>query len=320
MAAGRASGADSTVAVAAGVLVRGDGTMLLARRPPGKVYAGYWEFPGGKVEPGETAVDALRRELHEELGVEVRTAYPWITRTFVYPHATVKLHFFRVMAWEGEVHAHEHDATAWSLPDAVTVSPLLPANGPVLKALALPAVYGISQASALGREEFLRRLEVRLKSGLRLVQVREPGWSTKDLVALTAEVVRAARAFGARVLVNADAGVAEKAGADGVHLTAARLGELRARPELPLVGASCHNAGELRLAEKIGADFAVLGPVRPTATHPGHPGLGWERFCEAARGSEIPVYALGGMSERDLEAAWTNGAHGVSMIRACWKA
>src|SRR5918994_6473274 len=95
------------IEVAAAVLQRPDGSFLLAQRPPGKVYAGYWEFPGGKVEPGEPAAAALARELHEELGIDVECAYPWLTRVFTYPHATVRLNFFRVTRWRGEPHPRE---------------------------------------------------------------------------------------------------------------------------------------------------------------------------------------------------------------------
>ncbi len=104
------------VEVAAAVIQRADGSFLLAQRPQGKVYAGYWEFPGGKVEAGERAAGALARELNEELGVVVETAYPWITRVFTYPHATVRLNFFRVTWWRGEPHPREHQAIAWQPP------------------------------------------------------------------------------------------------------------------------------------------------------------------------------------------------------------
>ena len=134
----------SIVEVAAAVIQRPDGAFLLAQRPHGKVYAGYWEFPGGKVEPGEPLERALARELHEELGIEVERAYPWITRTFVYPHAEVRLHFHRVLAWRGDPRALEHDALGWRPPDSVDLDPLLPANGPILRGLALPAEYAIS--------------------------------------------------------------------------------------------------------------------------------------------------------------------------------
>src|SRR5580765_1100954 len=104
---------NDVVEVAAAVIQRPDGTFLLAQRPPGKVYAGYWEFPGGKAEPGEPAAQALARELHEELGIEVDTAYPWITRVFTYPHGTVRLRFFRVVSWKSEPHPREGQAIAW---------------------------------------------------------------------------------------------------------------------------------------------------------------------------------------------------------------
>jgi 8-oxo-dGTP diphosphatase len=312
-------GQPATVDVAAGVLMRPDGKVLLARRPPGKVYAGYWEFPGGKVERGESVPDALRRELQEELSVEVTTAYPWIVRSFVYPHATVRLHFYRVPAWRGELHAVEHDALSWHFPDSVDVAPLLPANGPVLQALALPCVYAISQAGEQGAKAFLERLDKRLASGLRLLQVREPGCSPAELEAFAADVVARAGRFGARVLVNGSPDVARRVGAAGVHLTASSLGTLRERPDLPLVGASCHDAEELRRAEALGADFAVLGPVNSTPTHPGQAPMGWQRFEDCARGCAIPVYALGGMRASDMEAAWSRGAHGVAMIRGAWE-
>jgi len=101
------------VEVAAAVMQRPDGAFLLAQRPAGKVYEGYWEFPGGKVEAGEQPSAALARELREELGVDVETAYPWITRVYTYPHATVRLNFFRVTRWRGEPHPREEQAIAW---------------------------------------------------------------------------------------------------------------------------------------------------------------------------------------------------------------
>src|SRR5262249_56458510 len=117
-----------------------------------KVYAGYWEFPGGKVETGEPVAAALSREIREELGVEIERADPWVTRVFVYPHATVRLHFYRVDSWSGELRALEHDAIAWQHPDATDLVPMLPANGPVLRALSLPDEYAITRIGELGEE------------------------------------------------------------------------------------------------------------------------------------------------------------------------
>src|SRR3989442_1780891 len=133
------------VDVAVAVLIRSDGAALLAQRPASKVYSGYWEFPGGKIEPGEPVAEALGREIREELGIEIERAYPWITRVFTYPHAKVRLHFYRVTAWRGEPRALEHQAIAWQRPDAVELDPLLPANGPVIRNLMLPPERGAAQ-------------------------------------------------------------------------------------------------------------------------------------------------------------------------------
>ncbi len=306
------------VEVAVAVLIRPDGHVLLARRPVGKVYAGYWEFPGGKIEPGESVHDALVREIREELAIEIQHAHPWITQVFTYPHATVRLHFHRVLAWRGEPHPVEHDGLSWERPDSVGVAPMLPANGPVLKALLLPNEYAISQAAALGVERFLGKLRTRLDQGLRLVQVREPGFSRSELASLASKVIRLAHPAGARALVNGDIAVAREIGADGVHLSARQVALARERPDLPLVGASCHSAGELRAAERVGADFAVLGPVRRTPSHPDRAPIGWDGLREAVHGSAISVFALGGVDRGDMSAAWACGAHGVAMMRAAW--
>ena len=109
--------------VAAAVIERPDGLFLLACRPEGKPYPGYWEFPGGKIEPGESPREALVRELREELGIETREAWPWITRRYEYTHATVRLHFFRVTAWDGEPQSLEDQAIAWQHPLRPDVTP-----------------------------------------------------------------------------------------------------------------------------------------------------------------------------------------------------
>jgi 8-oxo-dGTP diphosphatase len=149
------------------------------------------------------------------------------------------------------------------------------------------------------------------------VQLREKNLSREALKALAVRVLALARAEGARVLVNSDIELAREIGADGVHLTSAQLGG--ERPDLPWCGASCHSAEELRRAEALGADFAVLGPVRATPSHPGNVPLGWERFREIVAGAAIPVYALGGMRARDLEEAKSRGAHGLAMVRGAWE-
>jgi 8-oxo-dGTP diphosphatase len=320
------------VEVSAAVLQRPDGTFLLAQRPPGKIWAGYWEFPGGKVERGETAREALVRELQEELGITVETAFPWLTRVFTYPHATVRLSFFRVTKWSGELHAREGQEFAWqgassstpslTLPRGerglVSVSPILPANAPILRALELPNLLAISNAAELGAETFLKRLKTKLDEGMSLVQLREKNLPRDQLRELARRVIELAHTRGATVLINGDVELAQEVHADGVQLTASQLAVLSERPPLPWCGASCHNKAELRQAEKIGCDFALLSPVLPTQSHPGAPHLGWDSFAAIAAGSTIPVYALGGLTQGDMQTAWQHGAHGISLLRQAW--
>ena len=297
--------------------------MLLAQRPAGKVYAGYWEFPGGKVEPGESLEAALARELHEELGIVISHPCRWITRVFEYPHATVRLNFFRVFEWQGEPHPHEGQIFSWQRPDAVEVTPLLPANAPILKALTLPSVLGISHAESLGVDTFLARLDVALHNGLRLIQLRDKTLPEDSRLQLARETVRRAHLHGARVLVNGSLDLARASGADGVHLDSSAAAKLAARPDWArpepfLVGVSCHDEAELAHAARIEADFALLSPVLPTLTHPGAATLGWAQFSELAGASPIPIYGLGGLGRDDVTLAQSHGAHGVALLRGAW--
>lgn len=306
--------------VVAAVILRGDQSFLLAQRPLGKVYAGFWEFPGGKVESGEEPRAALERELREELGIRVGRAYPWIHRRFDYPHASVRLNFYRVLDWHGEPHGHENQALAWQRAEAVSVGPLLPANRPVLRALQLPNVCGITAASEQGESRFLELLEVALEKGLRLIQVREK-WMTPDsLVRFAKAVVTLARRYGGKVLINGTPGASAAAGADGVHLAASELMRSRVRPAVDWCGASCHDSRELLQALELGLDYVVLGPVKRTFSHPGARCLGWEEFATLISNYPLPVYGVGGLTHADLEHAWQRGAHGIAGIRGIWRA
>ena len=311
---------NTIVEVAAAVMLRAAGCeFLLAQRPQGKVYAGYWEFPGGKVEPGETVRTALIRELHEELGITVTACAPWLTRVFTYPHATVRLHFWRVTAWDGEIGITaplEHSAVDWQkCGKTASVAPILPANDPILKALALPTTMAITSGEIEGVERQLERLEEALDEGLRLIQVRDKGWPAAQRLWFAEAVTRIARQRGALVLINDDAGIARRAGADGLHLSAPALAACRERPDFAWVGASCHDAKELDHAAELGLDYALLSPVLPTPTHPEATGLGWPAFSDLIAGRPLPVFALGGMKKDLLATAQGHGAHGIALMR-----
>jgi len=187
------------------------------------------------------------------------------------------------------------------------VAPMLPANAPVLGALALPAEYAVTNAAQLGVAEMLARLEARLESGLRLLQIREPGLSGTERSLFTQQVIGLAHRFGCKVLTKT-----RFAGADGIHFTAAELMALAAKPQ-GLAAASCHTRAELERAMALELDFAVLGPVKDKS-----PALGWDKFRELAALSSMPIFAIGGLTHADMEDAWRAGAHGLAMIRGAW--
>ena len=303
------------IEVAVAVITRSDGSFLLARRPEGKPYAGYWEFPGGKVEPGESSLHALNRELMEELGIHIELAYPWITRVFTYAHATVRLYFYKLVKWHGELHAYENQELFWQSVGEVGVAPMLPANVPVLRALNLPPVYIITNAAELGVQVSLMQIESSFQQGSRLVQVREQVMIKDELRAFAHQVVELAHRHGAQVLVNDDVELSREIGVDGVHFSSVQLMGLSSRPNTNWCGASCHNSEELFHAEQLGMDFVVLGPVLPTLSHPGSAPLGWRKFAALIHDFSLPVYALGGLRLEDLTTAWEHGGHGIAMMR-----
>ena len=326
-----AAPARKTVDVAVGVLIRPDGKVLLADRPVGKPYAGYWEFPGGKVEAGETVAAALARELHEELGIEIGPSVPWVVFEHDYPHAYVRLHFRRVFEWRGEPFPREGQRVGFYSPTdglpaglpadrpAGLPAPLLPATLPVLRWFELPALYAISNIAGLGVAPFFAAFEAALQRGLRLLLLREPQLSDEVLNTIVPALRERAHAVGARVLVSSRHAPALWEMCDGVQLTARDLLRAPSRPAVKWVAASVHNRVELTRASGIGCDFAVLGSVLPTASHPGSTTLGWDGFAAIAQQTPLPLYAIGGLRLQDLHVARAAGAHGIALLRAAWQ-
>lgn len=306
------------VNVAVGVVRTRDGRVLLAERPRGRASAGCWEFPGGKFEAGESAEHALARELREEVGIEIDLACPWLTQDHEHVQARVRRHYFRVLAWRGQPRGREGQRLSWERPEALRVGPLLPASDRAMRSLALPAVYAITDTERFGVAGFMRRLRAALGRGVRLIQARERNKTAEQATQIVRQIALSARRFGARVLVANDLALAQRAGADGVHLAPEQYLRLAAPPRAPMWAASCHNARELARAAELNADFVVLSQVLPTRSHPDVAGLGWTKFREMTRGYPLPVYALGGMEPEMLQTAMRHGAHGIAMHAAAW--
>lgn len=306
------------VEVAVAIIQQADGSYLLAQRPEGKPYAGYWEFPGGKIESHESPLQALHREIKEELDMEIELTYPWVSRVFNYQHATVRLKFFRVRKWQGEPRAQEAQQLSWQQLDAPLLEPVLPANYPILKALRLPDICAISNIQELGREQFLARATRAITDGLRLIVFREEKLTTTDAQYVLEKLKELAGLHGVKLLMHSTMNLCSDI-CDGIHLTSNDLKQLTARPSFAWVGASCHNAEELAHAAHLNLDFVLLSPVLPTASHPNASTLGWTGFAQLIKSYALPVYALGGMKKSLLERAMSEGAQGIAMLRDAWQ-
>ena len=318
-----------TIHVAVAILQRknedGCNQFLLASRPQGKGWAGWWEFPGGKIEDGESPEHALTRELAEELGIKPTVTQQWLTRQYDYPALTqngydapaktVLLHFYFVSAWQGEISPREGQQLSWQSAHNITVTPILPANAPIMHALALPPVYAISNIAEMGETPYLDALQAALNKGLRLVQIREKHLTKEEFVRVSAQIIKLAKPYNATVLISQDIALARDLGAQGVHLPSQDLLMLKTKPAGLMVSASCHSKAELVHAEMLGLDFVVLSPVKSTQSHPEIDALGWKAFADMAQKTTLPVYALGGMTLTDLPIALSYGARGIAYQR-----
>ena len=306
--------------VIAAVITDVRGRILLARRTDGRDLAGLWEFPGGKREPGESAEAALVRDLQEELGISVQVGAPLINVPQQYPDKRLTLDVRHVSAWRGTPRGVEGQALAWVVPEKLVRYPMPPADRPVVAALLQPDRYLVTPEPGADDASWLASLSAALASGIGRVQLRarsldaQPRW--RSLAAAAVSLCREAKC---EVLLNGDIELARELEV-GVHLRASQLGQLASRPlaeGLP-VASSCHNVGELLRAQALGCDFAVLGSVLPSASHPGETTLGWDTFATLRESVSLPLYAIGGLSPQDLPQARQHGAQGIAAIRGLW--
>lgn len=304
--------------VAVGVIRNERDQILIARRQPGVHLEGFWEFPGGKVEQGESVVAALKRELHEELDIEVGSASPLIKVKHQYPERRVLLDVWQVDSFSGRPQGRQGQSVRWvqkqDLPHVVFPK----GNRAIASAARLPHRYAILDCESGDPKVLADSLARLAKKGIRMIQLRAKGLEKDSRCRSFAErALEYCRARGIILLLNSDPNLATALGADGVHLNAARLMALKERPldSGYWVAASCHNQLELRQAERMHVDFVLLSPVARTLTHPERAGMGWAAFTDLVDRVNVPVYALGGLTEYDLQQARESGAQGIAAIR-----
>lgn len=301
--------------VMAAVIVNAAGEVLLAQRPLHKHQGGLWEFPGGKREPGESQREALGRELAEELGITVTRARPLIEIVHDYPDRQVLLDVWQVSAFAGEAHGREGQPVRWVAAADLPGYAFPAANLPIVTAARLPDRLLITPDDE--PDAVMHWLQARLTRGARLVLVRATTLGREDYHRLAAQALDCCASVGAGLLLHGLHAPVAELGAAGLHLPARELMAVAQRP-LPAglwVSASVHNRAELLQAMALGLDFVTLSPVQPTLTHPDAQPLGWEAFAALTREAALPVYALGGLADADLDLAWSYGAQGIAGIR-----
>jgi len=315
------NGALRHVEVVAGVIRDARGRVLLARRTEGRDLAGLWEFPGGKHEPGESAEAALARELHEELGIDVDIGAPLINVPQRYPDKRLRLDVRSIAAWRGHARGLEGQALVWVPPQKLGSYSMPPADRPVVAALLQPAHYLVTPPPQDDDTAWLAQLDQALANGVRRVQLRAPGLDAERWRSLVGQAARLCRHAGAEALVNGDVALALESGI-GLHLPARMLHGLAERPIPPgsLLAASCHDVDDLLAGQALGCDFAVLGTLKPTPSHPDVEGIGWDGFAAMRERVSLPIYAIGGLGIADVEEARSHGAQGIAAIRGLWPA
>ena len=304
----------------AGAILDNAGNVLVTRRPDHVHQGGLWEFPGGKLEPGETPETGLARELMEELGIAVYASRPLIRVHHDYGDRHILLDVRRVDAFGGTPRGLEGQPLSWLAPEDMDPTTFPAADRPIIAALRLPALLPITGPDPRDPDAFLERLGRVIGGGVRLIQLRAHDLDDaayRDLALRAFDLCETAKV---RLLLNRDPDRVADLPRHGLHLGAHRLAVLDRRPgrSSDLVGVSCHDAAELSQAARLGLDFALLSPVKPTATHLQARPLGWERFAELADAASLPVYALGGLAPTDLSDAIRHGAQGIAAIRSLW--
>lgn len=309
----------SVVHVAVAVIINSAQQVLISRRPEHVYQGGLWEFPGGKVESGETAYAALCREIREELQLDIKHARPLIKILHHYNDKSVLLDVWQVTDFQGVPHSAEGQPLLWQPVEQLHLMQFPAANQRIIAALQLPQ-YLMITGEFSSRQDFTHILSSALQSGVKLVQLRCK--STCD-VETYAAIVQASKTLcesaGARLLLNSDQELANTLSV-GLHLNSHDLFKFKERPvsRSSLFSASCHNLNDLKQAENIQADFVLLSPVKKTSSHPDQDGMGWDAFATLISEINIPVYALGGMTLSDLADARQAGAQGIAAISSFW--
>ncbi len=307
-----------SIKVVAGIIRDPAGRVLLGQRLPGTHLAGLWEFPGGKIEAGESSAQALKRELKEELGIDISSQQAFICITHQYPEKTIQLQALEVHSWQGRIESCEQQNLQWVQVKDLASIKMPAADIPIVKAMQLPAQLRITP-SCEDWQAYLQCLKSDLVKGNDFIQLRAANLSPSEQTQLLNSVACIKGRTAAKIIINFGTDPASYQNQlDGLHLKSAQLQQIQQRPIAAnkLLSAACHNLEEVRQAEKIGVDFITLSPLYSTSSHPTTKVLGESAFQELCKQTNLPVYALGGVEQSDLAKIRTLGGQGVAGISA----
>ncbi|MGB0204590.1 MAG: Nudix family hydrolase [Neptuniibacter sp.] len=304
--------------VAAAVIKNGGGQILIAKRSADQHQGGLWEFPGGKIEPGEPVTVALARELEEELGIEVTHSSPLIKVPHHYADKSVLLDVYEVTQFNGEAWGREGQPVEWVNPGDLDKFQFPAANKPILNACLLPDSWFITPEHISEVDEFIKKIDQAQHLGAKGVMLRAHHLNDQQFKLVVSGVRVHCEAAGLAFVINRDCKLANQSQASGLHLSSSELKCLGYRNEFSgrWLSASCHSLEEIEMAVMKELDFVTLSPVSKTTSHPEADALGWEAFKGIVDQCPIPVYALGGISSADLSKAKDCGAQGIAAISA----
>lgn len=301
------------VSIAMGIVKNEAGEIFITRRHKNLHQGNLWEFPGGKVELNETLESALARELKEEIGIDVIIAMPLINFRHAYADKTVHLHVFEITNYSKKPQSLLGQESAWVKTTNLENYSFPAANRAILTALRLPPFYAILNDDC---DDLLEKLKHLLSQKITLIQARLknlPEPTVREFLSIAYPLCQAQSTL---LLINSGVKKAVEMPSDGVHLTSHDLLKLETRPtNSRWLSASCHNQIELQHAQKIGVDFVVLAPILKTQTHLNANPLGWEIFEQWVSECSLPVYALGGVTKKNLNTVKKLGGQGIAGIR-----
>lgn len=314
---------NNIVHVAVAVVKNQREEFLIAKRAKESHQGNLWEFPGGKVEQGETVLKALKRELFEETGITLNEATPLIRVHHNYGDKSVLLDVWSVNDFKGKAYGKEEQKICWVNKEKFSSYDFPAANYSIIKALQLPDKYMIT-GEFDDENELLARIQSGLNKGIKLIQFRAHHLLAEKYFEYAKKIFLLCIKVNAKLLLNTSIVNYKKYYAvnfsHGLHLSSIELKNLTEESDLSgiLISASVHNEDELRQAKINNIDFVVLSPVKKTRSHPDVSPLGWNNFCELVDKINIPVYALGGMSEDDIPTIKKHGGQGMSAISEFW--